>query len=168
MKQQTLLLVDDEPSFLHGMQRALRQEPYSVLVAENGPQALAVLDEQTVQVVVSDYRMPGMDGLVLMKQIKKSHPRVLLIMLTAYPDVEIILEAINEVGMFKFLLKPIRLALFKRAVAVAMKRVEARETDLLVPAANIREMLLSELERDYPGITTLPPRDEEGYFILDA
>jgi DNA-binding NtrC family response regulator len=168
MKVYTLLIVDDEPSLLHSMQRALRQEPYRILLAENGFQALAILEQHDVDVVVSDYRMPAMDGLELLKRIREAYPHILLIMLTAYPDVETILQAINEVGMFKFLLKPIRLILFKQAVAAALQRVKTQHDRRASNADSDRDTLLAELERDYPGITTLPPRDERGYFIIEA
>ena len=102
MEQQTLLLVDDDPSFLYGMRRALYQQPYRVFTAKSGQEAISVLKELKVQVVVSDYKMPKMNGLCLLKRIKQSNPHIILIMLTGYADVGVLVEAINEVGLFKF------------------------------------------------------------------
>lgn len=168
MPQQTLLLVDDEPCFLLGMQRMLRQEPYRLLVAENGPTALAILAEQSVQVVVADYRMPVMDGLVLLTRIRNSHPRIVRILLTAYPDMTIALQAINEVAMFKFLLKPIHQTLFRQTVAAAMKATGPGAITPTPCPLPFRTNRLADLEQAYPGITTLPPRDKDGYFLLDV
>lgn len=168
MEQQTLLIVDDDPSFLHSLKRALRQQPYRVVTAENGSEAVATLEGLKVQVVVSDYKMPGMDGLALLKRIRKSHPNIMLIMLTGYADVGLLLEAIIEVGLFKFLVKPVKLELFKRAILSAMKLVEAHETGLVSSSESIRKMLLAELEQFYPGITSLPPRDKDGYYLLGS
>ena len=168
MYQQALLLVDDEPSFLHGMRRSLRQEPYRILMAKSGPEALAMLKGQKIQVVVSDYRMPKMDGLSLLKRIREAHPLVILIMLTGYAEVGVLLQAINEVDLFKFLLKPVRLDLLKRAVADAMKQAQFHESCLASPAAGTRQMLSAELEKYYPGITHLPPRDKDGYYLFGS
>ena len=166
MEQQTLLLVDDDPSFLYGMRRALYQQPYRVFTAESGLEAISVLKKLNVQVVVSDYKMPKMNGLCLLKRIKQSNPHIILIMLTGYADVGVLVEAINEVGLFKFLVKPVKIELFKRSIISAMDLVKAREAGLASHSESIRKMLLAELEQYYPGITSLPPRDNEGYYII--
>jgi len=166
MEQQTLLLVDDEPSLLKGLQRALRQESYRILTAESGPKALAILKEQNVQLVVSDYKMLKMDGLTLLKRIRESYPHIVLIMLTGYADMGVLLQAINEVGMFKFFLKPISIDQFRLAINAALKLVEAREPGSVPSSDNIKKILITELEHQYPGITNLPPRDDEGYYII--
>ena len=166
MEQQTLLLVDDDPSFVYGMRRALYQQPYRVFTAKSGQEAISVLKELKVQVVVSDYKMPKMNGLCLLKRIKQSNPRIILIMLTGYADVGVLVEAINEVGLFKFLVKPVKIELFKRSIISAMDLVKAREAGVASHSESIRKMLLAELEQYYPGITSLPPRDKEGYYII--
>lgn len=167
MEKKTLLLVDDDPSFLHGIRRALHQQPYRIVTAGSSQEAIAVLKEMKIQVVVSDYKMPQMNGLHLLNYIKKSNPNIILIMLTGYADVGVLLDAINEVGLFKFLVKPVKLEFFKQAIVSAMDLVvESREAGLASHSESIRKMLLSELEQHYPGITSLPPRDKEGYYII--
>ena len=69
---------------------------------------------------------------------------------------------------FRFLLKPVRLDLLKRAVADAMKQAQFHESCLASPAAGTRQMLSAELEKYYPGITHLPPRDKDGYYLFGS
>jgi len=90
-------------------------------------------------------------------------------MLTAVSDVHVAIEAINELGIFKFLLKPIQVASFKQTIKRAMEASETNQVqrsnqDLLRP----RDIVLHELEKSYPGITSIPPRDKDGYFIIGS
>ena len=70
----TLLLVDDDPGILKALQRAVRSEGYRVLLANSGPQALEIIGADAVDMVLSDVDMPGMSGLDLMIQLRKSRP----------------------------------------------------------------------------------------------
>jgi len=163
MTQQTLLLVDDETSFLNSMVRALRNEPYIFMVANNGQEALEILKEFKVDVVVADYKMPGLNGLNLLKQIRVAYPLVTPIMLTAFCDVNVVLQAVNEIRVYKFLLKPVKLDDFRITIKFAMKE---NQSGLYVSPETQLEELYDDLERNFPGITTVN-RDTDGYYLLE-
>lgn len=78
----TLLLVDDEPNILSSLRRVLRNEPYQVLTASGGEEALALLERQPIDLVLSDARMPNMDGATLLSHVQKRWPTCLRILLT--------------------------------------------------------------------------------------
>lgn len=103
-----VLLVDDEPNILNSLRRALRREQYEIWTATSGPEALAALNAAStdVSVVVSDFRMPEMNGVELLGQIKKISPDSVRIILSAYADTDLIQAAINEGQIFRFLAKP--------------------------------------------------------------
>lgn len=101
-----ILCVDDEPRILEGLVLHLRRE-YQVYTANSGPMALQTLkDVGGVAVVVSDMRMPGMDGAALLKQVKQRFPETSRILLTGEPGREAAVQAINEGQIFRFLTKP--------------------------------------------------------------
>ena len=101
----TLLIVDDERNTREGLGRFLKRR-YNVLLAEDGPTALGLLQNQGVDVVLSDIRMPGMDGLELLAKIREKHPAVAVIMLTAYGEIETAVEAMRD-GAADYLSKPV-------------------------------------------------------------
>ena len=103
----TVLIVDDEKSARDGLVRALRRD-HHVLAAENGHAALDVLSSQNIDVLLSDVRMPGMDGITLMQRALANHPELTCIILTAYGDVDIAVEAMKH-GATDFMTKPINL-----------------------------------------------------------
>jgi DNA-binding NtrC family response regulator len=107
MSKPVLLIVDDEKSARDGLVRALRRD-YRVFAAENGTSALEVLSSQNIDVLLSDVRMPGMDGITLMKRALASHPELTCIILTAYGDVDMAVEAMKQ-GATDFMTKPINL-----------------------------------------------------------
>lgn len=107
MAKPTILIVDDEKSARDGLVRALRRN-YHVLAAENGSAALEVLASQRIDVLLSDVRMPGMDGIGLMKRALVNNPELTCIILTAYGDVDIAVEAMKQ-GATDFMTKPINL-----------------------------------------------------------
>lgn len=118
MKKPTLLVVDDEKNTRDGLARALRQG-YTVKVAEDGPKALEVLAERPVDAVITDVRMPGMDGLTLLQRILARSPQPIFILLTAYGSIDMAVEAMKR-GAHDFLTKPVNLdhldLLLKRAL----------------------------------------------------
>ncbi|MCK5328594.1 MAG: response regulator [Candidatus Latescibacteria bacterium] len=106
MPDHTLLLVDDEPNVLGALKRVFRREPYLLLTACGGEEALALLEKEPVSLILSDQRMPKMGGLELLKRAKKQWPDTIRIMLTGYTDIQMAMPTIDEVGVYRFLLKP--------------------------------------------------------------
>ncbi len=106
MKQQIILIVDDDEMILKSISRILRNEDYQILTAQSGQKGLVMLENYEVNLVVSDQKMPGMDGLEFLKRAKKEYPQIVTIMLTGHAEVEIAMNAINEAGVYKFILKP--------------------------------------------------------------
>ncbi|GLK88464.1 HD domain-containing phosphohydrolase [Pseudomonas turukhanskensis] len=102
----TVLLVDDEVAILNSLKRLLRSQPYDVLLAENGQQALELLDKRPVDLVISDARMPTMDGATLLAEIHRRHPDTLRILLTGYTDMTMLAKAINEGRIYRYISKP--------------------------------------------------------------
>ncbi|MFK2911437.1 HD domain-containing phosphohydrolase [Pseudomonas sp. 3HC3] len=102
----TVLLVDDEESILSSLRRLLRGQPYDVKLATSGEQALAQMAEGPVDLVMSDARMPGMDGATLLAQINQHHPSTVRILLTGYADPSAIIKAVNDGQIHSYISKP--------------------------------------------------------------
>lgn len=102
----TILCVDDEESILHALRRVLRKEPYRLLTAKSALDGLRIVEDEHPWVIISDQRMPEMDGITFFKKIRETHPEIIRITLTGYTDVDTIKEAVNQGYIFKFLLKP--------------------------------------------------------------
>ena len=128
MEKRTVLFVDDEENILKSLRRGLIDEPYSKLFANSGREALEILREKEVHVVVTDMRMPEMSGLDLLRSIKKDYPKITRMVLSGYTQVSTLLTAINEGEIFKFITKPWSLEEeFKPAI---LKAIEHYETNL--------------------------------------
>lgn len=102
----TLLLVDDEPSVLSALRRLFRGPGYRVLQATSGDEALQLLGLEAVDLVISDMRMPEMDGAQLLEQVRLRHPAVLRILLTGYADIHSTVAAINRGEIHRYIGKP--------------------------------------------------------------
>ena len=101
-----LLFVDDEVQVLKSLKRVFRHENYRIFSAISGEAALETMQNESVQVVVSDYRMPGITGAEFLKSVKELYPETIRIMLTGYADVNAVMGAINEGAVYKFITKP--------------------------------------------------------------
>ena len=104
--EHTILCVDDEKNILNSLKRLLRKESYKVLTASGGSDGLKLLKENEVHLVLSDQRMPEMNGTDFMAMVKKGYPDIIRIILTGYTDVDSITESINKGNVYKFFLKP--------------------------------------------------------------
>lgn len=101
-----ILLVDDDQNFLSVTKKRLVKRGYSVLAASSGFEALENLRSQIVHVVVLDVKMPGMNGIELLKEIKRQFPLVQVIMLTGVPTVGCASDSL-KIGALSYLIKPV-------------------------------------------------------------
>ena len=104
-KKHPILLVDDEPEILYSLQGLLRRE-FELYTAESGSQALAILQQHPIHVIMSDQRMPEMTGVQLMHRVKTEHPEAIRIVFTGYADIRAVIDAINNVGLYRYIPKP--------------------------------------------------------------
>lgn len=102
----TLLLVDDEPSILSALRRLFRPQGYRILTAEGGAAGLAIMEGEAVNLVISDMRMPEMDGATFLKQVRERWPQTKRILLTGYADITSTVSAINEGEIYRYIAKP--------------------------------------------------------------
>ncbi|HEX5126672.1 MAG TPA: HD domain-containing phosphohydrolase, partial [Rhodocyclaceae bacterium] len=101
-----VLLVDDEANVLNALRRLLRPTGYTVLTASGGEEALQQMEGKAVDLLISDMRMPGMDGAQLLAQARQRWPDTQRILLTGYADVSSAISAINDGGIFRYISKP--------------------------------------------------------------
>lgn len=107
MSRETVMIVDDEQMVLTSLATYLELETeYHIVTFTSGEQAIAFLESSTVDLVISDFLMPGMDGLQFLTRARELAPEVPRIMLTGYADKENAIKAINQVGLFHYIEKP--------------------------------------------------------------
>jgi len=102
----TLLLVDDEASILSSLRRLLRPAGYTIHTAESGAAGLEILEREPVDLVISDMRMPEMNGAQFLEQVCQRWPTTVRILLTGYADVGSTIDAINRGEIFRYISKP--------------------------------------------------------------
>lgn len=104
--QKTVLYVDDEPSNLKALTRLFRKENFAFVTCDSPARALTDLDRIAPALVISDLRMPEMDGIQFLEQVRQHYPNCLRMMLTGYADIETVIEALNKGHVFRFIQKP--------------------------------------------------------------
>src|SRR5436190_24186891 len=115
------LIVDDEPRLRQVLTHLMRNDGFTCLEAENGEQAVAMLERQPVMLVLSDLRMPKLDGLALLRQIRGRWPDTAVVMITAVADVEVAVSCL-AVGAMDYLTKPFHLEEVRARVAHALEK----------------------------------------------
>lgn len=100
-----ILYVDDEVNNLVAFKANFRKE-YSIHTAESAKEALQILNENTIHIIISDQRMPGMTGVEFLETVIKTHPNPIRILLTGYSDIQTVIEAINKGQVYKYIMKP--------------------------------------------------------------
>ena len=121
MPRTRCLVVDDEPRLREVIAHLMRSEGYEALEAANGQQALALLEAQPVTLVVSDIRMPRMDGIELLRQVRGRWPDTAVVMVTAIADVEVAVSCL-AIGAMDYLTKPFHLEEVRARVAQALEK----------------------------------------------
>lgn len=133
----TLLFVDDEKSILSALKRLFRKQPYRIQTAESGQQALDLLGQADtpVSLIISDQRMPGMNGATFLEQSREIAPDAFRFLLTGYSDMDAVVDAVNKGKIHRYLVKPwddaeLMLLVRETLAQVEMKRENIRLTEL--------------------------------------
>ena len=145
-----ILIVDDEEMILSVLSQRLTREGYSCVTARNGKEALNHFYKNTFSLIISDINMPEMGGIELLKKLKAVHPNVLVIMVTAYPEVDLAIEAMR-LGAYDFIIKPADLELVILSVKKAMEKKRLEE-ELEIYHKNLERLVgerTSKLQRAY-------------------
>ncbi|MEJ2157368.1 MAG: response regulator [Desulfobacteraceae bacterium] len=161
MMNPKVLIVDDQPLVLGVVQEILSRGPYHVSSANSAEEALKMMDEDTMDVVISDERMPGMQGSEFLAIVRKRFPDTVRIILTGHASVETAIRAINEGEVYRLLTKPVSSQDLYKAIDDGLKnRAGGRPAEQCFS-------LLESLEKQAPGITRVK-RDDNGVVIIDT
>jgi DNA-binding NtrC family response regulator len=155
-----IFIVDDEETIHRALQRTLRREPYELIHAYDSAEAAALLERHDdVAGIVCDHYMPGLPGLEFLMEVRRRHPRVVTILLTAQADLQLVLAAINDGRIHAFLTKPWSADDLRARLRDLLRSVDERGEIVPAPVPGVAERLADDL---------LPPRDATGAFIIDA
>lgn len=138
-----ILIVDDEPNVLLAFRRTFSDE-FSVCVARDGPQGLLLVESEGLfAVIVSDLRMPGMDGIEFLKRVRELSPESVRIMMTGVADQETVIAAAHEAAVFRFLAKPCSSAALGHALQAAVRyhRLLTAEREFKETLADVIDVL---------------------------
>lgn len=132
--QETLLFVDDEPNILAALRRLFRPLGYRIFIAESGAAGLEIVSREKIDLVISDMRMPVMDGAQFLEQVRLKSPEAIRILLTGYADIQSTIDAINKGQIYRYIAKPwedndititVRQALERKRLEREKERLEA-------------------------------------------
>jgi len=162
----TILIVDDEPNVISALQRTLFDEKYDIRTATSGEEALKILATCKAKLVISDERMPGMDGAEFLSIIKVRYPETVRIMLTGHASLDAAMKAVNSGEVYRFFVKPWNDLELTMAIKSAIEKydLEAENRRLLGMIRN-QAVELKVMERRYAGITRLE-KDKYGNLLL--
>ncbi len=117
-----ILLVDDEPNILKSLQRLLFEDDYDLCSASSGEGGLEILREQEIDLIIADYRMPGMTGIEFFCEARRVRPDAVRIILSGYAEIQALTDAINEGHIYKFIFKPWNDEDLKNTIRLALEQ----------------------------------------------
>lgn len=153
MERATVLLVDDSESCLFGLGHALRDQGFRLRFAKGAEAGLQVLEQERFDVVVSDYIMPGKDGIEFLQEVAERYPDTARVLMTAHAGIEVAIDAINRARVHRFLQKPIdgealRAVIEQCAVRLFRERSEQRLLAVLRQHPDLLALVDATGERD--------------------
>jgi two-component system probable response regulator PhcQ len=162
-----ILIVDDEPHVTEALKRMLHREPYEVLTANYANEALQILAREPIAVVITDEKMPGIQGSEFLAMVYRHFPETIRIMLTGHANLDLAIRAINEGQIYRFLIKPSSELEIRQAIRQAIQQKElAEKSRLLLQKVKQQDFVLQRLEKDNPGITKVE-KDSTGAIIIE-
>ena len=169
-----ILIVDDEQNVLKAISRALKSSNYDIHICSIPHDALELIKQHKFDLILSDFKMPGMDGATFLGKAKNICPDAIRIILSGAPDLDAMIRSINEAEIYRFICKPWHDFDLRSAVEIALRHNDLlRENERLaneVKSQNVelerQRKYLSQLEFMEPGITKVNWA-EDGSIILD-
>ncbi|RLB44128.1 MAG: response regulator [Deltaproteobacteria bacterium] len=163
----TVLIVDDEKAITELLEDVLSAEPYELISAGSAEEALEILEQESVDVVVSDEMMPGMTGSEFLSIVRKKYPDTIRMILTGHANLEMAIKAINEGQIYRFFRKPCNV--FDLAITIRQalqQKALMQEAAKLLHVAKKQQHTIEMLEKKYPGITKVK-KDATGEIFLE-
>lgn len=167
-------LLDDEPQILKALQRVLRPHDWEVHAFSDVQEALSALTMHEYAVIVSDYKMPRLDGVTYLKFAKQRQPHAMRLLLTGHGDRQTMMQAINEAEIYRFISKPwedyeVEAAL-RSAIDLFLLHDEnqrlLQQLRQQQSALERQQQELLRLENEYPGLTRVK-RDVDGSVLIE-
>lgn len=161
-----ILLVDDEAQIISALRRTLMDEDCEIFSAQGGQEALKILADQAIKVIICDERMPGMSGAELLSIVSLRYPTTVRIMLTGYATLESAMKAVNQGEISRFFSKPWNDIELKFAIRSAIEKynqeIKVRELMALIRTQHLK---LKHLKQANPGIQPSENPDDHSYYI---
>ena len=175
MEQRTgchkILYVDDEPQNLY-LFRSFFERDYTVITAASGAEALAVLAEQEIQVLLADQRMPDINGIQLLETVAKEYPQTVRVLVTGYSDIDVVIDAINRGAVYRYLSKPWDIEEIKTTIRNAIEIYDLkRKNQALIGSLHrkIEELdFLNSLQLELKGLSDSDQIIEKAVLRLQA
>ena len=169
MEKYRLLLVDDEPAILRSLARLFRDNQVDLLFANSGEEALDIIKDNSVEVLVTDNLMPGMTGVELLRRVKDVSPDTVRIVLSGHSEMEAVLRAVNEGEAFRFVLKPWNDIDLKVTVNLALAHYKlTHDNRQLIRELREKSRLLDKIRQLHPGVVEASLKElssEDGYEV---
>jgi len=167
MHRYKILLVDDSESVLSALKRLFVSEGYEVILAPSAKEAIKLLSQHKVDVMITDQNMPGTSGTELLETTLHLFKDVVRIMLTGETDIDVAKKAINDGEIYRFFVKPWDDFELTVAVRNALKQKELeKENQQLKATVQNQNQLLQQLEKEFPGISDKSP-SKDGIWVID-
>jgi len=128
-----IVVVDDDLSLCHFLTKPLSQKGYQVIVCHNGKQALEIINQQEADLILLDNKLPDRTGLEILKDIKQSHPKMPVIIMTAFGTTDTAIETMR-LGAFDYVLKPFELEEISELVAKGLEANKLMKRAVAIPA----------------------------------
>jgi DNA-binding NtrC family response regulator len=162
-----VLVVDDEPQIVDVLKSFLESENYEVFAAASAEEALVLLKEHVIDVIISDEAMPGMSGTTFLGIVRSEFPDTVRILLTGLTDFDTAINAINIGEIYRFFTKPCNFKELRATLKQAIKQKNLIfETKRLLTAYKQQTAILKQLEKRFPGMTKID-KTRTGSIIIE-
>ncbi len=162
-----VLFVDDEPSVTKALKNVLFEEDFDVLTANSADEALGILAEATIDVIVSDEKMPGMSGTELLAIVKDKYPDSIRLILSGQSNLDAAIHAINDGEIYRFILKPCNASDLAITIKQALQQHKlVIESNRLLNLTRHQTDIIDELQKAHPGIMDFDI-DSDGAILIE-